>query len=250
MRRRTLFATLCAGYVVFLLATAPAWIAAEAIATSSAAQFNTVEGSVWNGAAALRIHDVALERIAWRFQPQRLFLGEWAYALRIDDAIGNGEAIVARGFSGWRIHDLNALLHAPAAARAAARFIPLAAAAAPEGKIRITAGDIALDARHAAGQIGAQWQDAALAFSDIRPLGDYQADIVLQGDGATFSIKTLKGVLRVAGRGSFQPPQQWIFNGEATAAPDMLPHLQALLTMLGTPGDRGVTVMRYSNVPR
>jgi general secretion pathway protein N len=241
MKLRNIVLIVLGAYGVFLAGSAPAWVATGRIAAAAPGTVDFIEprGTVWHGTAGVRIAGAALERIEWTFLPQRLFSGEWAYALHIADPAAKADAIAARGFSGWRVHDLAAEVQAGLLAR----WLPLLGAFSPAGQIRIDAARLAFDGKNLEGQAQVLWRSAALSLSEVRPLGDYGAEITLRESRADYTVKTNSGTLRVAGRGTFQPPLQWSFNGEATAAPDALPRLQDLLKMMGTPNDKGVYVI-------
>ena len=250
MKRTTLIATLIGGYVVFLVASAPAWIATERIAavTQGTVEFVAPEGSVWRGAASMRIAGTPLERVEWSFQPQRLLFGELAYALRVADPAANGAMVAARGFTDWRFHELSA----DAQAGLVARWLPLLGAFAPGGQMRVDAQRLAFDGKSIEGQAKLQWLAAELSVSDVRPLGDYSAEVTMRGGGADYTVKTQAGTLRLAGRGTFQPPMRWTFQGEAAAAPDALPRLQGILKLMGAvntnangANDKGLYVINH-----
>ncbi len=241
MKLRRIILVVLGAYAVFLAAAAPAWIATVRIAAAAPGTVDFIEprGTLWHGAAGVRIAGAALERVEWTFLPQRLFSGEWAYALHIADPAAKADAVAARGFSGWRVHDLAAEVQAGLLAR----WLPLFGVFSPGGQFRIDAARLAFDGNNIEGQAQLLWRNAALSLSEVRPLGDYGADITLHDRRADYTVKTNSGTLRVAGRGSFQPPLQWSFNGEATAAADALPRLQDLLKTIGTPNDKGVYVI-------
>jgi general secretion pathway protein N len=241
MKLRSIVLVVLGAYAVFLVGGVPAWFATGRIAAAAPGTVDFIEphGTLWHGAAGVRIAGAALERIEWTFLPRRLFSGEWAYSLHIADPAAKADAIAARGFSGWRVHDLAAEVQADLLSR----WLPLLGAFSPGGQIRIDAARLAFDEKNIEGQAQVQWRNATLSLSEVRPLGDYGADITLRDRRADYTVKTNSGILRVAGRGTFQPPLQWSFNGEATAAPDTLPRLQDLLKMIGTPNDKGVYVI-------
>lgn len=241
MKLRNIVLIVLGAYAIFLAGGAPAWVATGRIAAAAPGTVDFIEphGTVWRGGAGVRIAGAALEHVEWSFLPQRLFSGEWAYALHIADPAAKADAIAARGFSGWRVHDLAAEVQAGLLAR----WLPLVGVFSPAGQIRIDAARLAFDGNNIEGQAQVLWRNAALSLSEVRPLGDYAAEITLRESRADYTVKTNSGTLRVAGRGSFQPPLQWTFNGEATAAPDALPRLQDLLKTMGTPNDKGVYVI-------
>ena len=250
MKRCTVFMLLLAAYLVFLIGTMPAHIASARIAAATQGTVDVIappQGTIWRGTAGMRIAGAALERVEWRFQAQRLFVGEWAYALRIDDAALRAEAVVARSFSQWRVHQLVA----EGQASLVGRWLPLLGIVSPSGQIHINATRLNINEKNLEGQAQLQWRAAALGLSDVRPLGDYAAEVSLRGAGADYVVKTSSGVLRIAGRGTFQPPLQWSFNGEASAEKDMLPRLQEIFKLLGAvntnnnTNDKGVYVINH-----
>lgn len=246
MKLRWILAALLGGYAVFLIATAPAWLATRSLAgiSGGTAIGQRPEGTLWSGAARIELprQNLALHRVEWRFQPLALLRGEWSYALNVKDPALTASAIVSRGFTRLIVRDAAAVL--PAATAAA--LMPALAVFSPSGTVELTGVNLRCADQNCDGDIAAHWRNAALPLAELRPLGDYAATATLRSGSAEFEVKTLTGALRVAGRGTWQAPQRIGFNGEASAAPDVLPRVQGLMKLLGNPDERGTVKI---NVP-
>jgi general secretion pathway protein N len=241
MKLRTYALVALGGYAFFLVAMAPAWLLSEGMLANSGLRPIAPQGTLWNGSARLHMApDLNFERLEWHFAPLHLLRGEWAYDVTISDPALKAKAVAARGFAGLRLHD--ALVDARAGTLS--QWIPVLAAFAPAGDVHLEAVRIDFDSQAASGDIHLKWTDAALALSEERPLGSYEAEINLRERRADFRVGTVSGVLRVAGRGTFQPPMQWSFNGQASAEPQALPRLQGILKLLGTPNEKGIVVIQ------
>jgi hypothetical protein len=248
MKLRWILLSLLGGYAMFLLATAPAWVVTRNLAqwSAGAATASKAEGTLWRGAARVELprQGLALQRVEWRFQPLGLLSGEWRYAVTVSDPGLTANAVVGRSFTKTIVRDAKATL----AATTAGTLAPALAVFSPGGTLDLNVTDLRCAGETCDGNVAAQWRNATLALSEQRPLGDYSATATLQAGRAEFEIKTLSGALRVAGRGTWQAPQRMGFNGEASAAPDVMPRVQGLLKLLGNPDERGT--VKINVIPR
>lgn len=89
------------------------------------------------------------------------------------------------------------------------------------------------------GTIEASLRNTSSRLTTIRPMGNYRL-IMQGGDQVVLTLKTDHGPLILTGQGQWQG-QHLRFNGEATAAPEHLPALSNLLSLLGRrQGDRAI----------
>lgn len=235
MRPLRLLALGAAAYAAFLLATVPASVVAPrlAAATGGQARLSNAAGTIWNGSARLAITArglaLTVDDVRWQFLPLRLLAGRAAFAVQA--RLGNLriQAEASRTPLSWRVDDLRA----GGDASALAAVVPLAAAWQPAGTLALEAPALAWDGERATGSATAEWRDAALALSAVRPLGSWRAQASAEGAAMKFSLATIKGPLRLAGNGSAPLAGRLSFSGEARAEPGHEKDLEAVLALLG-----------------
>jgi general secretion pathway protein N len=67
----------------------------------------------------------------------------------------------------------------------------------------------------------------------VRPLGSWRAEAAGEGPAIRFSLATLKGPLRLSGKGTLPVPGRLSFTGEARAEPGRERDLEPLLDLIG-----------------
>ena len=235
MRVKAMTALGVAAYLVFLvLATPASFIAARARAAAPGKiEMSEAKGSLWSGAARARIAapggHLIFERIEWKLVPARLIAGRIAFDVR---AVGHGlagHAQLARGFSRWELRDVAA----SGEAEALIPLAPMAAAWRPEGTLAISSPALDWDDHDARGDLRAEWKDAALSISGVRPLGTYRLDAHAEGGPAKLTLATLDGPLRISAQGAFTPPSTLTASGEARAEGPNAKALEPLLDLMG-----------------
>jgi general secretion pathway protein N len=235
MRPLRLLALGAIAYAAFLVATLPAAVVAPrlAAATGGQARLANVTGTVWNGSARLSITArglaLALDEVRWRFLPSRLAAGRVAFAVEARLGSLRGEAQASRTPLAWRVDELRA----SGDASALAAVLPLAASWQPAGTLSLEAPSMTWDGERVAGSATAEWRDAALALSSVRPLGSWRAQANAEGAAIKFSLATLKGPLRLSGNGTAPLAGRVAFSGEARAEPGREKDLESLLALLG-----------------
>ncbi len=246
MRARTIAVLGIAAYLVFAAATIPARFVTQRLAVPGTLEFSAAQGTLWNGSARANLGAaLPIETLRWRFLPSRLVFGRLAFAV---DASGRG--IEAHGRIERGLGDLEARdLRARADAAALAPAVPLAAAWQPQGALTATAPAVAWDGRGLRGSAQLEWRDAALAASDVRPLGSYRIEARAEGGPARITLATLDGPLRLAGTGSFAPPASLAFSGEARAQDTSANALEPLLNLLGPRRADGARALEWRYGP-
>jgi general secretion pathway protein N len=235
MRLAAMGALGVAAYAAFLVATAPAsFLAARASAAAPGRiELRDIAGTLWSGSARARIRapggDILLDRIEWRFLPLGLASGRIAFDVT---AVGRGldlRSQIARGFGGWQARDVAV----KAQAAALTPLAPMLAPWRPEGFVAISAATIEWDERNARGDVRAEWKEAALSLSEVRPLGSYRIDLHGEGGPAKITLATLAGPLRVAAQGTLAPPSELSLTGDARAEGAAAGALEPLLNLIG-----------------
>jgi len=150
---------------------------------------------------------------------------------------------VARGLGAASIEDLT--LDADAASIAA--WIPLASAWQPGGRVHASIARLAFDGRELRGQAKAEWNDAALALSSVKPVGTYALKLEAAGGPARVTVSTLKGPLRVSGEGTLEALARFAFSGEARGEGPDAAALTPLLDLLGPRRPDGSRALRVSS---
>lgn len=236
MRPLTLAALGAAAYAVFLVALTPAsFVAAKLEAsTRGGVRMHEASGSIWSGSGratlATPAGPLAVDDLRWRFLPARLLSGRLAFAVTGRSAGFESRGELARSFSMWEARDVAI----DGAAAGAASFLPLIAHWRPEGRLAAKAPLLAWNERELRGEARLEWRAAAVALSEVKPLGSYRVD--LRGDGAQarVTLSTIEGPLALAGQGTISPPSRLVFSGEARAQGPAAASLQPLLDLMGS----------------
>lgn len=235
MRPFTLAALGAAAYAVFLAALTPAsYVAAKLEASSrGGVQVHEAHGSIWSGSGRATIATpagpLAVEDLKWRFLPARLVAGRLAFAVTGRSAGFESRGELARSFSMWEAREVTI----DGLAAGAASFLPLIAHWRPEGRLAAKAPLLAWNDREMRGEARLEWRAAAVALSEVKPLGSYRVE--LRGDGAQarVTLSTIEGPLALAGQGTITPPSRLAFSGEARAQGPAAASLQPLLDLMG-----------------
>jgi len=236
MRRALLLTALgIAAYGVFLVASMPASFLLARAQQAQPGKFEVREagGTAWHGHANVVINTpggpVAVDRIEWRWLPAQLASGRFAFDINARSGAITARYEGARTLSAWQAR----ALEVRGDAQALATLVPWTAAWRPEGLVTITSPLLTTDGVEVRGEARVEWQRAAVALSDLKPLGSYRADIVAEGHQGRLKVTTLEGALRIAGQGTLTPPARLAFTGEARAAPEQAKALEPLLNLLG-----------------
>jgi general secretion pathway protein N len=221
-------------FAVFLVALAPAsFVAARVSAAAPQVQFLETTGTAWHGAAQARIATpggpFVLQSVQWRFAPARLIAGRLAFDVKVAATGLDATLQVARGLADWEI----ASLAAHANAGLAATLFPLAATWRPEGSVEVASERLAWNEREMRGVLNVDWKDAAVALSEVRPLGSYRIEVRGEGENAPLKVTTTRGALRISGQGKLTSPARLSFSGEARGEGDPAKALEPLLDLLG-----------------
>lgn len=235
MRPLTLAALGAAAYAVFLLALMPASYVASRLeaSTRGGVQVHEAAGSIWSGSGRATIATpagpLALEDLRWRFLPARLLAGRLAFAVTGRSAGFESRGELARSLSLWEARDVSI----DGLAAGAASFMPLIAHWRPDGRLAASAPLLAWNDREMRGEARLEWRAAAVALSEVKPLGSYRVDLKADGAQARVTLSTLEGPLALAGQGTVSPPARLVFSGEARAQGPAATALQPLLDLLG-----------------
>ena len=162
MRTPTIAALGIAAYLVILVATIPAsLVAARAGVALPGLELSEASGTLWNGAARAHLAtaggEVTLDALHWRFLPQHLASGRLAFDVSASGP--GGDAHATRG---------------QAEAPLAVAIVPWIAPWRPEGTLVFAVASASWDEREARGEGSIEWRRAAVALSEVRPLGSYR----------------------------------------------------------------------------
>jgi general secretion pathway protein N len=236
MRASTLIALVgIPAYAVFMVLVAPATFIANraAAASGGSAHFSDARGTLWSGSVRGQFASAggtfACDRIGWRLVPGKLLEGRIAFDVQAECPDAQGKVQVARGWSEWEASGGNARI----AARALPAFFPIVAAWRPEGSISLTADGVRWNDREVQGPVTLEWRDAAVALSEVRPLGTYRLAAQGMGDKAKLVLSTVEGTLRVTGQGEVKLPRGATFSGEARGEGANAAALEPLLNLMG-----------------
>ena len=247
MRAPTIAAIGVAAYAVFLVATLPASfvLAGAQKAQPGKLEVREASGTIWRGSAKLTVTTpggpVPVDRLEWRWLPSRLLTARLALDISASAPGLDAHFIGARAIGGWEALDLEARGDAPKLAA----LLPWIAAWRPEGAITIASSRLDTDGVELRGTARVEWRGAAIAMSDVKPLGTYRADITAQGHAGKVAINTVSGPLRITGQGTLTPPSRIAFSGEARAEPESAKALEPLLNTLGTARPDGARALEW-----
>jgi hypothetical protein len=245
MRARTLALIGVAGYLVFLAAQLPASFVLARMRVPQA-EFTEAEGTAWSGSARATLRTpqgpVELDRLTWRLRPARLLFGRIAYDVTAVAKGLDARGRIERGFAATELRDLEAR----AEATALALFAPLVATWQPQGAIVATAPSLAWDGAELRGEGRVEWRGAAVALSQVRPLGSYRGELKGAGGPAKIVLTTLEGPLRLAGDGSLTAQGHFAFSGEARGEGAAAAALEPLLDLIGPRRADGSRAIRWN----
>ena len=233
-------------YAAFAVATMPARFAAAQVEqrARNTLHVHDASGTIWHGAAHAQVDAggarIALDNVAWRWLPAELLAGRMAFAIDARSGDAQATGVVARSVALWHARGS---LDAPAAFAATA--YPLLGTWRPEGRLAVRTDGIAWNDREARGEAVAEWRDAAIGLSDVRPLGSYRVNLHADGGAMKIDASTLQGALRIAGQGSLTPPGNFAFNGEARAEGPNARTLEPLLDRLGPKRADGARTLQW-----
>jgi general secretion pathway protein N len=234
-----------AAYLVFLAATVPASVVAARI-RGPMVEVGDASGTLWKGNARATLRTpqgpIQIDRVEWRFHPSRLIAARLAFDV---DATAKGidaHARLERGIGTTELRNLEAR----GEAAALSLFAPLAATWQPEGPITVTSPALAWDGVELRGEGRAEWRGAALALSQVRPLGSYRAELKGAGGAAKLTLTTLEGPLRLAGDGTLTREGRLAFSGEARGEGAAAQALEPLLDLIGPRRADGTRALRWS----
>ena len=224
-----------AAYAVFLVATLPASVLLDRAQKAQPGKFEVKEasGTAWRGSAKLTLNTpggpVDVDPVQWHWLPSRLFTARFAFDISATAPGIRAHTVGARYLGGWEARDLEVR----GEAANLATLLPWISAWRPEGRIAIESPKLDTDGIAVTGSARVEWRDAAVALSELRPLGTYRADIEAQRHAGRVTVSTLSGRLRISGKGTLTPPASVSFSGEARAEPESAAALQPLLNLLG-----------------
>ena len=234
-----------AAYLVFLVALLPARFVVARIALPPELVLREVDGTVWSGRAAASWSSggaaLSLDTVRWHWRPLALMSARMAYDVEAHGKGIDAHARVARGIASSSVQDLE--LHADAAS--AATMVPLASAWQPAGHVGVTSPSLSWNGRELIGRAQAQWSDAALAISSVRPLGTYVLRLDGAGGPARVTLATTQGALRLSGDGTLEGLQRLAFTGEARADGPQASALTPVLDLFGPRRPDGSRALRY-----
>lgn len=247
MRVTTLAVIATGAYAAFLLALMPASYVARELQERSrgALQVHEAAGTVWKGTGratfATPAGPVAVERFSWRFLPARLFSGRVGFDVEGASLGFAGRGEIARTLGSWEARDVKV----EGKAAGIGSFMPLIAHWRPEGTLAVEAPRLAWDEREMRGEARLEWRAAALALSEVRPLGTYRAEVRGDGGPAKVTLRTLDGPLRLAGQGTLAPPSRLTFSGDARGEAAQAGRLAPLLDLMGPPRADGSRALEW-----
>ncbi len=235
MRAIPLAALGIVAYGVFLVASMPASFLLARAQEAQPGKFEVRDagGTAWHGHAKVAFNSpggtVQVDRLEWRWLPTRLAAGRFAFDIVAAAAGIEARFEGARTLTLWEVRNLDV----KGDARALGTLVPWISAWRPEGAVAITSPRLTTNGVELRGEARFEWKRAAVALSEVRPLGSYRADVVAEGHAGQVKVTTLEGALQIDGQGTLTPPARLSFTGLARAAGEQAKALDPLLGLLG-----------------
>lgn len=237
-------------YFLFLIITAPAWLALWVLPKFAPFPITVQEssGSLWRGAfegvsAALPTgQQLRVDTIKWQLQPWNLLRAELAMQVDLSGPQLQGKGIVAKGiFGGIKLREMS--VSAPASLLPMA--VPALAIWSPGGTLDFVAAKFTYDGTNSSGKANITWRQAALALSPVKPLGEYSLAVEGNNNALNYQLMTASGALQLEGKGRWAADGAPTFLGSARAQPNYAVQLADLMRLLGNPDSSGAVPLRY-----
>ena len=252
MKKRTLILVILflVAFGIIGVAIMPASFIASQVTPSLPPQvaIENVKGNMWTGEASVRwggdaaggratgggpgapgAGSIVIEKVQWRFKPQRLANGMVAFDTAVTSGGFEAKGEVQRDGSRWRVRDFRL----DGDASGFATIFPILAIYRFTGPVTATAASLEGTDREVWGDVRIEWHDAATGMSAVRPIGAYRADWHADGLIGRINVATLAGPLRVSGAGTTTMPTYLDFTGEAGADASAGLALDPLLAQIG-----------------
>jgi general secretion pathway protein N len=234
-------------FLLFFLTALPAWLIPWALKKYQYNQIviNSTEGSFWNGKATGQLdilipnsptYKLALNQISWSWQPSRLFAGELAWKVLLENKSAKFNGVIGTRFTSLNIR----AAQIEASAQMITDIFPAAALLKPQGKLNLTTDDFAIGNNYFSGKAQLGWRGAEVVMSPVKPLGEYRALINASGSAADMQLSTLSGALKLNGKGNWTVKDGARFSGTAQAEPAQAANIDPLLQLMGKPAVNGV----------
>ncbi len=254
--RRTNLIYVLAGialYVFFLIVTAPAslmeWVLPRLV--NGRLEITQPEGGFWHGKAQqvmFKKNDGSQKQLGsleWEILILPMFKMELATKVALEHGQNKSQGVVAKSLGKFHIREMNTTLPI----EVFAELMPTWQIWKPEGDLILKSKDFVIG-KKLQGEAIAEWLNASVSLSRIKPLGSYHMD--LQGDNgvARIRVSTLSGVLRITGKGKWSGDRGVEFQGIAQAEPARKAELQDLLKLMGKEQGNGAYQIEISQMQR
>ena len=241
----------CCFYLLFLLFTAPAWIIQWALPKISSTPITIQEsrGSLWRGefsGVSVPLPGgpaLQLDRLQWQLNPLNLLRAELAARVELSGPMVQCQGTVAKGvLGGIKLRDFSAV--APASMLSVA--MPALDIWKPGGTLNFKTADFNYAGINSVGKASAVWQNASLALSAVKPLGEYNFAADAKDGALDYQLTTVSGALQLEGKGRWADKNPPSFLGSARAQSNYAAKLTDLLRLLGPMDNSGVVRLSYS----
>ena len=237
-RKRLIIAGI-ATFVIGLIITFPARVAYQWFAPGDL-KLSGINGSIWRGNAAQgTAGGIYLADVNWSFRPIGLLGGKLEFATSSKLASGFLDANVAVGIGGsLTLSDVAGAL----ALDTLAGVIPLSGI---EGDVSVQFEELVVENGMPVEATGTL-NIANLVSRYLSPtrLGDYKAEFQTQDDGILGSIKSIRGVLELAGTIKLSRDRTYQLTGKVAATSAAPINIAQQLRLLGSPDAEGMRDFR------
>lgn len=220
-------------YALALAVTVPATLVDAGLQQVSHGRLRIAEarGTLWSGAGQFEIRDAQqrtsiAEQVSWSIRPLHLLRGQLVSEIRW----GLSAKPFQIALSVSRIDIADADLDFPAAMLTAVepRLAPLGLT----GDLRLQITRWSVDHRDFRGNATLHWRNAASAYAQVSPLGDYELRFTGEGAAVRATLLTLRGPLQLDGQGSWDYGGVQKFRATALVPPQHRQQLAPLLRLI------------------
>jgi general secretion pathway protein N len=220
-------------YAVAIVAGAPVTLVDAGLERLSQGRLRVIgaQGRLWSGSGQIELRDASgragmVKDLSWSMRPLSLLRGQLACDIEFDHS-GKPVPVV---ISPSRVELASASINLPAAAigLGVPKLLPLGLT----GDLSVQVTGLSIGREDVRGKATLQWQHAGSVFTSISPLGDYELELEAKGKAAQLLLRTLRGVLQLDGKGSWQAGERPDFVASAQVAPQHRQQLDPLLRLI------------------
>jgi general secretion pathway protein N len=248
MRTPLLITLGIASYLFFLVLNLPAqhvigWVLSDS--SGSPVRLMGTSGTIWSGEAETVVYQKhPLGKVKWSFKPSNLLLGRLSYQFELTDVGQKLTGVALRSVTGnYRLQQVEGLLLAN-------RIPQLMGQRQVDLNGKLDLSDLSLDysdGRLSSSEGRIRWLDAAVTSPLNLQVGDLQADLSTDDNGAIIAkIKDIKGPTGVNAEVSLKDDGNFQLDGSVKPSGNTDPGLSSALRAISKAKPDGSFQLKYS----